>query len=34
MKGARPFTGYEISAAAAATSYSGFCFFYINVTAA
>ena len=32
--GSLPFTGYDISAAAAATSYSGFCFFYINVTAA
>jgi hypothetical protein len=32
--GSLPFTGYDISAAAAATSYSGFCFFYINVTSA
>jgi hypothetical protein len=32
--GSLPFTGYDIPAAAVATSYSGFCFFYINVTAA
>ena len=32
--GSLPFTGYDIPVAAVATSYSGFCFFYINVTAA
>ena len=32
--GSLPFTGYDIPAVSVATSYSGFYFFYINVTTA